>query len=133
MPTAQWPRITRHLRFTAASLLVAGALGAGAFALTIALAAATSPPTPSLTSTPSSLSSSAAAMFAFADVGAQADPNDDHDIDAVTFLCSLDTAPFGSCTTPRSYSGVADGSTRSASRQHRRVCIRHRLHRSHGS
>ncbi len=57
------------------------------------------PPTPTITSSPPNPSASASASFGFSDGEA-----------GVTFLCSLDGAAFLSCTSPKTYSGLADGS-----------------------
>jgi hypothetical protein len=57
------------------------------------------PPAPTITSNPSSLTTSTSASFGFSDTET-----------GVTLLCQLDGAGFSSCTSPRSYSGLADGS-----------------------
>jgi len=57
------------------------------------------PPTPSLGSKPPALTSSTGASFGFSDTEA-----------GVTFRCSLDGAAFGACTSPRTYSGLGEGS-----------------------
>jgi hypothetical protein len=79
-----------------ATVLVAllGALGiAAGFAL-----AASGPPTPTISSHPSSLTTSASASFAFADTQSN-----------VTFVCALDSSAFTACTSPKTYSGLAQG------------------------
>lgn len=57
------------------------------------------PPSPTITSQPSDPSNSAAASFAFTDTDTSA-----------AFECSLDSAAFATCTSPASYSGLANGS-----------------------
>lgn len=57
------------------------------------------PPAPSLTAKPSNLSNTANPSFVFTD----AEPG-------VTFRCGLDGVTPGACTTPKSYSGLAQGS-----------------------
>ncbi len=42
--------------------------------------------------------------------GAAKDPDNDHDTDAVAFHCSLDGSSYSSCSSPRSYTKLADGS-----------------------
>jgi large repetitive protein len=59
----------------------------------------TPPPAPQITTSPADPTSSTSASFAFKDSEA-----------GVTFLCSLDGAPFTTCTTPVSYSGLGEGS-----------------------
>jgi len=54
-------------------------------------------PTPSITSGPSGTTSATSARFVFS--GARGD----------TFECTLDGAPFAACTSPKSYSGLSDG------------------------
>jgi hypothetical protein len=57
------------------------------------------PPVPSITSKPANPTSSTSASFGFSDTEA-----------AATLLCQLDGGGFGTCTSPRSYSGLAQGS-----------------------
>lgn len=57
------------------------------------------PPKPTLTQTPPNPSASSDATFAFTDADAGA-----------SFECSLDNASFASCTSPKTYSGLKDGS-----------------------
>ncbi len=59
----------------------------------------TAPPAPTIGSHPSSLSSAQGASFAFSDTEG-----------GVGFQCKVDANPFGDCTSPKSYSGLADGS-----------------------
>jgi hypothetical protein len=59
----------------------------------------TPPAAPSITSGPPSLSSSSSATFAFSDTEA-----------GVSFVCQLDIGVFATCTSPKNYSGVSDGS-----------------------
>jgi hypothetical protein len=74
----------------------AGNVGpAASYAWTIDL---TPPPVPSITAFPPGLSSSASASFSFSDGES-----------GVTFVCLLDTGVFTACTSPKSYTGVADG------------------------
>jgi hypothetical protein len=54
-------------------------------------------PTPTITSGPSGATTSTSARFAF--TGARGD----------TYECSLDTTAFTACTSPKSYSGLANG------------------------
>jgi len=57
------------------------------------------PPKPALTQTPASLSASASATFAFTDREA-----------GVGFECALDGGAYAACASPKSYSGLSDGS-----------------------
>ena len=57
------------------------------------------PPSPSIDSAPADPSNSQAASFGFSDTEA-----------GVSFLCQLDGGGYGACTSPKSYSGLADGS-----------------------
>src|SRR5436190_16334072 len=59
----------------------------------------TPPPGPSIDSGPSDPSNSTSSSFSFSDTEPGA-----------SFLCQLDGAGFSSCTSPKSYSGLADGS-----------------------
>ena len=59
----------------------------------------TPPPAPSLTSTPPANDTSTSASFSFGD-----------DEAGVTFECQLDAGSFSTCTSPATYSGLADGS-----------------------
>ncbi|HEV8688332.1 MAG TPA: Ig-like domain-containing protein [Gaiellaceae bacterium] len=62
-------------------------------------ATGTSAPDTSITAKPPDPSTSSSASFSFASTAP-----------AATFTCSLDGAPFSSCTSPQSYTGLADGS-----------------------
>jgi hypothetical protein len=59
----------------------------------------TPPPAPQITDSPPDTFNSAAASFSFTD-----------DEAGVTFLCRIGTAVFEGCTSPQSYSGLAEGS-----------------------
>ena len=59
---------------------------------------ATPPPSPSIDSGPPNLSNSASAQFTFSDSEA-----------GVSFSCRLDGGSYTACTSPKSYSGLADG------------------------
>lgn len=59
----------------------------------------TLPPAPTIGAKPPVLSGSTGATFTFTDAEA-----------GVSFLCRLDAAAFAACTSPRSYSGLAQGS-----------------------
>ena len=59
----------------------------------------TPPPAPSLTSTPPANDTNTSAGFSFGD-----------DEAGVTFECQLDAGSFSTCTSPATYSGLADGS-----------------------
>jgi hypothetical protein len=59
----------------------------------------TPPPPPAITSGPAALTTSTSASFSFND----AEPG-------VTFVCQLDIGVFTSCSSPKAYSGLADGS-----------------------
>jgi hypothetical protein len=59
----------------------------------------TTPPTPTLTQTPSNPSDSSSATFGFTDSDTSAN-----------FVCTLDSTPAGACTSPTTYSNLADGS-----------------------
>ena len=59
---------------------------------------ATPPPTPTINSGPPNLSNSASAQFTFSDSEA-----------GVGFSCRLDGGSYTACTSPKSYSGLADG------------------------
>ena len=56
------------------------------------------PPAPTITSAPPDPSNSSSASFAFSDSQT-----------GVSFACSLDGSAFSSCTSPQSYTGLADG------------------------
>jgi hypothetical protein len=60
---------------------------------------ATPPPTPSIDSGPSGTVASSSASFAFSDSET-----------GLSFLCQLDGGGFGACTSPKSYSSLAEGS-----------------------
>src|SRR5262245_36512061 len=60
---------------------------------------ATAPPAPTIDSSPPDPSGSGSASFSFSDADSTA-----------TLLCRLDTASFAACTSPVSYTGLADGS-----------------------
>jgi hypothetical protein len=57
----------------------------------------TAPPNTSITSNPSALSNSASPSFGFSST------------ESGSFECSLDGAAFAACTSPKAYSGLADG------------------------
>ena len=59
----------------------------------------TAPPTPSITSAPASLTNSTNASFSFTDTEG-----------GVTFQCQLDAGGYSSCTSPKAYSSLTDGS-----------------------
>jgi hypothetical protein len=59
----------------------------------------TGPPTPTITSTPSNPTKQTKATFKFSDTEA-----------GVSFLCQLDEAPFGPCSSPKTYSSLGGGS-----------------------
>jgi hypothetical protein len=59
----------------------------------------TPPPAPTITSKPASLTDDPSPRFAFSDAEA-----------GVSFVCKLDNRPSSNCTSPVSYSGLADGS-----------------------
>jgi hypothetical protein len=56
------------------------------------------PPQPALTSTPANPTNQTTASFSFSDTQA-----------AVSFLCQLDNSAFTACTSPKSYSGLSQG------------------------
>jgi hypothetical protein len=58
----------------------------------------TPPPAPSITSGPSGATNQTSAGFVFSDTES-----------GVTFLCKLDTGAYAACTSPKTYSGLADG------------------------
>jgi len=60
---------------------------------------ATAPPAPTISSRPTDPSGSASATFTFSDTDATA-----------TLLCRVDAAAFATCTSPTTFSGLADGS-----------------------
>jgi hypothetical protein len=57
------------------------------------------PPAPTISSNPANPTTSTSATFVFSDAEAN-----------VTLLCQLDGGGFSTCTSPKSYSGLADGS-----------------------
>ncbi|MGZ4688700.1 MAG: hypothetical protein ACXV8R_02520 [Acidimicrobiia bacterium] len=59
----------------------------------------TTPPTPTITSGPSGTVASSSATFTFSDTQAGA-----------TFQCKLDAGSFASCTSPKAFTGLVDGS-----------------------
>jgi hypothetical protein len=59
----------------------------------------TPPPSPTLTGSPSSFANSAGATFSFTDAEG-----------GVTFQCRVDTGSFSTCTSPKSYNGLSEGS-----------------------
>jgi hypothetical protein len=70
----------------------------GEYASTAVTVDNTPPPSPTLTSTPSSPTGATSATFEFTD----SDPE-------ASFECSLDGGGYSGCTSPHSYSGLADG------------------------
>ncbi|MGE5057515.1 MAG: Ig-like domain-containing protein [Acidobacteriota bacterium] len=58
----------------------------------------TAPPSPVITSTPANPTAQTTASFSFSDTEA-----------GVSFLCQLDTGAFLACTSPKSYSGLSQG------------------------
>jgi hypothetical protein len=77
---------------------VAGVLALGVSTV-LAASAPARPPTPTITSGPSGPTNTKSATFTFKDSQA-----------GVTFKCALDNGAFAACTSPRSYSGLAEGS-----------------------
>jgi Bacterial Ig domain len=59
----------------------------------------TAPPTPTITSNPTNPTNQTAASFSFTDAEA-----------GVAFLCKLDGSAFSACSSPKSYSGLSQGS-----------------------
>ena len=82
----------------AALLGLFGASAAAAYFMDIAFAASP-PPAPSITSSPSNPTTSTSATFVFKDSQS-----------GVTFKCALDTSTFTTCSSPISYSSLAQGS-----------------------
>jgi hypothetical protein len=70
--------------------------GAASFTWTIDT---TAPPTPVITSTPANPTNQTSASFSFSDTEA-----------GVSLLCQLDGSAFGACSSPKTYSGVSQGS-----------------------
>ena len=85
--------LTRSAAAVAAVALVAGPLAGDA-------AAAPKPkvPTPVITAKPPALTSATSATFEFTNTLA-----------GVTYTCQLDAAAFAACTSPKTYTGVTDG------------------------
>ncbi len=95
-----WQRIRRTgpPALFAALLGLFGASAAAAYFMDIAFAAS-APPAPSITANPSNPTTSTAASFSFKDTQS-----------GVTFKCALDTSTFTTCSSPISYSSLAQGS-----------------------
>lgn len=91
--TAKSARTKRSLTLLGVLILLAVA------GLAIAASAASPVATPRIASGPSGATSATSATFAFT-VGARGD----------TLECSLDGAPYATCTSPKTYAGLADGS-----------------------
>lgn len=108
MPTIR--SISRRRASAAAVCVLAGAVvAAGAITLGLVSAAAPAPPVPTITSHPSSPNPATSGTFAFREIGASRDPDNDHNTDAVVFKCSLDGGAYSTCSSPKTYNGIHDG------------------------
>ncbi|HEX8003335.1 MAG TPA: hypothetical protein VF519_11645 [Mycobacteriales bacterium] len=82
----------------AAAAFATGALVAGPLAGAAGAAPKPKVPTPIITAKPASPTSATSATFEFTDAQA-----------GVTFQCQLDTTAYAACTSPKTYTGVANG------------------------
>ncbi|HET7530059.1 MAG TPA: hypothetical protein VFJ98_03765, partial [Mycobacteriales bacterium] len=93
------PTATRRGLVPALALAAVAAMLAGPFAGSAAAAPKPRTPAPTITSGPPSPTSSRTATFVFEDAAAN-----------VKYTCSLDNGASTTCTSPKTYTGVANGS-----------------------
>jgi large repetitive protein len=106
----QFKRLKSLSKVTVRVTVLAFLMATAGAAFAVVVLAGSPPPPPTIGSHPAALTSSTSATFKFTDPGAAKDPDNNHDTDPVAFLCSLDGASYTSCTSPQSYSSLADGS-----------------------
>jgi hypothetical protein len=99
MPKTLWGTAASKATINVVFIATVGVAVGGTLLYEVAFAKPAPPPTPTITSRPSSPTTSTSATFSFTDT-----------LSGVTFQCSLDGAKPAACTSPKTYTGLSDGS-----------------------